>query len=1094
MHASIPPDPLLEQGRFARVRGRRWVVQRVERERGEDTAVRLACVDDDAAGVTLEVLWERELDAQVLGDDAFGAAAVTRFDRPDLFAAYLDTLRWSQVTSTTADLFQAPYRAGISIKAHQLEPLRKALLLPRANLLIADDVGIGKTIEAGLILRELIQRQRVRRVVVACPPSVVLQWRDELEKRFGLGFRVLDRAYVQRMRRERGHAVNPWATHHQFIVSHALLRDEAYAGLLRTLLDRSRAGSVLILDEAHNAAPASSAKYAVDSKFTRIVRDLAHRFEHRLFLSATPHNGHSNSFAALLEILDNTRFCRGAPVAAEDRDAVVIRRLKRDLRHVLPGEFPERIPVQHSIVGLPEDAPELVLSRLLDRYRTLREARLAALPRGEQVAAGLVVYALQKRLLSSVHAFHRTLGVHKKSLTEPRANAAARPAPSAEQLSLLGAAPDMDDDRAELPEAAVRAEEDAQLARATLADPSVPSAEELALIDEMLAIADRARTQPDPRVRLLVDWIRENLCPDLAPLDASPRPPPKAWNDRRLLIFTEYADTKDYLVARLREALSEPDRLRSRLRSFHGGIDEEAREEIKAAFNADPRTEPLRILVATDAAREGVNLQNHCADLFHFDMPWNPSRVEQRNGRIDRTGQKAGVVRCHYFVFAQRPEDKVLETMVKKTLTIQKDVGSVGAVVEGRLATLLDKGIPLGRIAEMCASIEALGDREDHVAARNADLGSATRGAIDKELVTLRALLERSRTYLDYSGDRLRLALDAALGILGEAPLAPIKHETSHRVIDAFRFPSFEKRAAADPSWWPLLDLLRGPREKGEPLWDYRRRAPILPVVFEDPGEIASGVVHLHLEHPLVRRLLGRFSAQGFVHDDLSRAAVLLSAPEAPTAQPYVVLFGRLALYGPEAARLHDEIVPVAARIEGSALVPLDDPREAVDLVRRTLAAFQDAAPEERARRTALEKWARGEILPRVGPDLAVLRPLLDARLERERTERVKQLVARGRKEAADLKRIITAQEKRLQKHRADARKKFGLDDGRQMLLDFNVKERDQILADLDYWDERLRELGPQAEAEATEIQRHFGVQSVRREAAGIVYLWPRSG
>src|SRR6185312_3657560 len=159
---------------------------------------------------------------------------------------------------------------------------------------------------------------------VACPPSVVLQWRDELEKRFGLGFRVLDRAYVQQMRRERGHAVNPWATHHQFIVSHALLRDEAYAGLLRTLLDRGRAGSVLILDEAHNAAPASGAKYAVDSKFTRIVRDLAHRFEHRLFLSATPHNGHSNSFAALLEILDNTRFCRGAPVVAEDRDAVVV--------------------------------------------------------------------------------------------------------------------------------------------------------------------------------------------------------------------------------------------------------------------------------------------------------------------------------------------------------------------------------------------------------------------------------------------------------------------------------------------------------------------------------------------------------------------------------------------------------------------------------------------------------------------------------------------------------------------------------------------------------------------------------------------------
>jgi superfamily II DNA/RNA helicase len=92
--------------------------------------------------------------------------------------------------------------------------------------------------------------------------------------------------------------------------------------------------------------------------------------------------------------------------------------------------------------------------------------------------------------------------------------------------------------------------------------------------------------------------------------------------------------------------------------TFHGGIGEERREAIKAAFNAAPSTHPLRILVATDAAREGVNLQNHCADLFHFDIPWNPSRMEQRNGRIDRKLQRSPVVRCHYFVVHQRAEDR----------------------------------------------------------------------------------------------------------------------------------------------------------------------------------------------------------------------------------------------------------------------------------------------------------------------------------------------------------------------------------------------------------------------------------------------------
>ena len=139
--------------------------------------------------------------------------------------------------------------------AYQREPLRKALLLPRVSLFIADDVGLGKTIEAGRILQELIYRQKVRRVVVAAPSSVVTQWRDELEQRFRLTFVVLDRAFVARKRHERELSVNPWTTHSRFIVSHALLRDESYAAGLRDWLGEFSQGSLLILAEAHNAAP-----------------------------------------------------------------------------------------------------------------------------------------------------------------------------------------------------------------------------------------------------------------------------------------------------------------------------------------------------------------------------------------------------------------------------------------------------------------------------------------------------------------------------------------------------------------------------------------------------------------------------------------------------------------------------------------------------------------------------------------------------------------------------------------------------------------------------------------------------------------------
>jgi SNF2 family DNA or RNA helicase len=129
------------------------------------------------------------------------------------------------VTATDPNLFQAPFRAGIKIDAYQMEPLRKALRLPRVNLFIADDTGLGKTIEAGLIARELLLRKKAKTIVVATPPSVLEQWKAELEERFGLVFELLDRAYLTRMRRERGFGVNPWRTHSRFLISHNLLID-----------------------------------------------------------------------------------------------------------------------------------------------------------------------------------------------------------------------------------------------------------------------------------------------------------------------------------------------------------------------------------------------------------------------------------------------------------------------------------------------------------------------------------------------------------------------------------------------------------------------------------------------------------------------------------------------------------------------------------------------------------------------------------------------------------------------------------------------------------------------------------------------------
>jgi hypothetical protein len=511
--------PAPEPGQIVRVRQRQYLVEdKVPPSApGDATLVRLSCLDDDAQGQELEVLWEAELDGEILSGGGWDHLASRGFDPPRLFASYLHTLRWSCVTATNPRLFQAPFRAGIRIDAYQIEPLRKALLLPRVNLFIADDVGLGKTIEAGLIARELLLRKKVRDVVVACPPSVLSQWQDELEQRFGLGFEVLDKDYVLRVRRERGYGTNPWATHSRFLVSQRLLIDEAYTGPLRDWLGDFRPGSLLILDEAHHAAPASGSRYAIDSTITRAVRDLAPRFEHRLFLSATPHNGHSNSFSALLEILDPQRFCRGVPVRGKKLlDDVMVRRLKEDIREV-QGGFPRRVVKQLDIDGLPADAPELRLSALLDQYRQRREERLRGESKRKQAVASLLVSGLQQRLLSSIEAFARTLRVHRRTVErQRRARQATEGGDRPGLFDLLGSGVSNDDDRAELEPEALEREEDAQLEAATLASTSAdPPADEVRLLDEMTRIAEEARALPDARVRRLIDWVREHQCPSL---------------------------------------------------------------------------------------------------------------------------------------------------------------------------------------------------------------------------------------------------------------------------------------------------------------------------------------------------------------------------------------------------------------------------------------------------------------------------------------------------------------------------------------------------------------------------------------------------
>src|SRR6202045_4855478 len=264
----------IEQGSFVALRGRPWLVEELRGDEGDFQTLSLSCISDDAQGERLEVLWDAEIGAVILDEDKWRNVGPGLPDSPEVLAAHVRTIRWRSATAADRDLLQAPFRAGIRLDAYQLLPLRKALRLPRVNLLIADDVGLGKTIEAGLILRELLLRRRIDFTVVAAPPSMTLQWQDELETKVGLAFTIIDRERVAELRRLRGFGVNPWSTGSRFIISHHLLTDETYVAGLRDLLGTFRPRAMLILDEGHHAAPASGARYAIYSQFTKAIRGL----------------------------------------------------------------------------------------------------------------------------------------------------------------------------------------------------------------------------------------------------------------------------------------------------------------------------------------------------------------------------------------------------------------------------------------------------------------------------------------------------------------------------------------------------------------------------------------------------------------------------------------------------------------------------------------------------------------------------------------------------------------------------------------------------------------------------------------------------
>ena len=432
MAASVTSPP--EQGQLVQVRSRPWVVNEIKASSLPSPAMELpvtrsqhlltlSSVEDDGLGEELQVVWEIEPGAKVI--ERVQLPEPTSLDSPAELDAFLDAVRWGAASTADYKNIQSPFRSGVEIEDYQLDPVVRAIQMPRVNLLIADDVGLGKTIEAGMVGLELIIRHRARKILIVCPSSLQIQWRDQMRDKFGLDFRIVDSELMRDLRRKRGIHANPWSHFPRLITSIDFLKRERPMRLFRETLPAPgepiypRKYDLLIVDEAHNCAPSGAGRYASDSMRTQALRDLAPHFEHKLFLTATPHNGYRESFSALLELLDNQRFSRGTEPDRKQLEAIMVRRLKSDpafaFNHLGIRRFPPRIlePIE-----VPYTEEERDIHAALREYTERRSKR--ATDAAERCATEFVLKTMKKRLFSCPAAFLATLEQHERSLATAR--------------------------------------------------------------------------------------------------------------------------------------------------------------------------------------------------------------------------------------------------------------------------------------------------------------------------------------------------------------------------------------------------------------------------------------------------------------------------------------------------------------------------------------------------------------------------------------------------------------------------------------------------------------------------------------------------
>ena len=841
-------------GMLATVRNRRGTVTAVEPFDGGNGRLHLVHLDyPEGAPSSDRVIWELEPHTDLLEPTALPDADRSHPMPPADFEALLRAARWTALSpylgfdgegrEAGRQPIASPFHGGVRIEDFQLIPLLKALRMPRVSLLIADDVGLGKTVEAGLILTELLLRRRIRRVLVLTPAALRDQWKEELWEKFSLPFEVIDRRATERLRRRLGIDANPWRSFSRIIASYHYLRQPDVLEQFRSANPMSDGSphlpwDLLIVDECHNLMPAP---FGEDSHLCRMLQAVAPLFEHRLFLSATPHNGHTRSFTGLLEILDPVRFSRTSemkPAMRRRANDLVIRRLKRDINAGSSGPrfCTRRPPRALTVAGNPR---ETEMTAAFAAFRQAVVGLVAAGTRGRRRAGSFAVEVLGKRLLSCPAAFadswHRTMqGMAEDAATESEVRVAER---------ALGQ--ETGDDR----EAQERQATAATVVGGWLRNHRGELAEEIGRVQSAVEALGFDPDGPPPTQCAPTDDARFDQL--VALVEELLRAGDRFRDDERLIVFTEYKTTLDYLAHRLRGRYPEDRILTLFGVGGPGGMDAAARDSVKAAFN-DPDAR-VRILVATDAASEGLNLHRTARYLLHYDCPWNPSRLEQRNGRLDRYGQARDVT-VHHFDSGADPDIRFLGHVIRKADEMREDLGSANEIFDRAVRRRLIRGEDSDAVRQ---------DLELGIGGVQGDLGggfdgTATNG--DGGDGAGRAV-DAMADAIGLDGRAMAETLEAAMTTSGSRPqIEPLEESGLYRlrqpdlpgwknVIDG----SVRRHAAmAEHTLGPVRRIAFGPGPFMERLGDLR--------VFRARPD----ALLLHLAHPLMKRALGTLTRRRY--------------------------------------------------------------------------------------------------------------------------------------------------------------------------------------------------------------------------------------